>query len=408
MKKVHFAGTHRVRHPEETWARLDELRDSFGITRVADVTGLDTLGVPVVAAVRPAARTRPLAYGRGATPLLARISAVMESVELWHAEYACPPAEVLRTPARELALPYDVRALPLPPGSLLSEHTPLDWVIAADLVTGAPVAAPRACVTAGEETGTEWRPPLLRTTAGGLAGGNSYEETVVHALYKVIEQDCAAAPAASPAPASFGPAGPDTTGPDTTGPDTTGPVDPAGVDDPLCAEVLARLAAAGVRVTLTRRANRWALPCFSVGLWSKSFPVPVTAVGVHSDPGIALGRALTGAARDRLRALVGDGPATATRARATPPRAARAAGAPAGRLLDWREAAARTAGFAEFAEDTDEMRWLAGLVTAVTGHRPVAVDLSTETDVRVVKVVAAGLTGPAAGPGPVHLTGERR
>lgn len=68
MKKVHFAGTHRVRHPEETWARLGELRDSFGITRIADVTGLDTLGIPVVAAVRPASRTRPLAYGRGATP----------------------------------------------------------------------------------------------------------------------------------------------------------------------------------------------------------------------------------------------------------------------------------------------------------------------------------------------------
>ncbi|MFD5144261.1 YcaO-like family protein [Streptomyces sp. NPDC058401] len=398
MKKVHFAGTHRVRHPEETWARLGELRDSFGITRIADVTGLDTLGIPVFAAVRPAARTRPLAYGRGATPLLARISAVMESVELWHAEYACPPAEVLRTPARELALPYDVRALPLQPGSLLSEHTPLDWVVAADLVTGAPVPAPRACVAAGEEAGPEWRPPLLRATADGLAGGNSFEETVVHALYNVIEQDCALAPAATPAPVLYAPAGPG----------ATGPVDPAGVDDPLCAELLARLAAAGVRVTLTRRANRWALPCFSVGLWSKSFPVPVTAVGVHGDPGIALGRALTGAARDRLRALAGDGPATASRARATPPRAARTAGAPAGRLLDWREASVHAAGFAEFAEDTDEMRWLAGLVTAVTGHRPVAVDLSTETDLRVVKVVAAGLTGPAAGAGAAHPTGERR
>lgn len=257
--------------------------------------------------------------------------------------------------------------------------------------------APRACVRADDEAGTGWRPPLLRATAGALAGGNSYEETVVHALYKVIEQDCALAPAGVP----------DVPGvPAPAGLDTTGPVDPAGVDDPLCAEVLARLAAAGVRVTLTRRANRWALPCFSVGLWSKSFPVPVTAVGVHGDPGIALGRALTGAARDRLRALVGDGPAAATRARATPPRAARPAGAPVERLLDWREAAVRGA---EFAEDTDEMRWLTGLVTAVTGHRPVAVDLSTETDFRVVKVVAAGLTGPAgASPGATGLPGEGR
>ncbi|MDW6058523.1 hypothetical protein SAZ11_11140 [Streptomyces sp. FXJ1.4098] len=90
MKKVHFDGTHRVRHPEETWTLINGLRDRFGITRVADVTGLDTLGVPVVMAVRPAAKTLTVSQGKGASLLLARVSAVMESVELWHAEYACP------------------------------------------------------------------------------------------------------------------------------------------------------------------------------------------------------------------------------------------------------------------------------------------------------------------------------
>ena len=53
--KAFSTGTHRTRHPEQTWSIVAPHLMSFGITRVADVTGLDTLGIPVAMAVRPAA-----------------------------------------------------------------------------------------------------------------------------------------------------------------------------------------------------------------------------------------------------------------------------------------------------------------------------------------------------------------
>ena len=53
---------------------------------MADVTALDVLGVPVYQAVRPASRNLAVSQGKGATAAAARVSAVMEGFELWHAE----------------------------------------------------------------------------------------------------------------------------------------------------------------------------------------------------------------------------------------------------------------------------------------------------------------------------------
>ena len=46
--KQHVHGTHRVVHPETTLALLAAKLRQLGITRVANVTGLDYLGIPVV------------------------------------------------------------------------------------------------------------------------------------------------------------------------------------------------------------------------------------------------------------------------------------------------------------------------------------------------------------------------
>ena len=47
---------HRTVSPEETLARMTPLMPVLGITRIADVTGLDHIGVPVVMVTRPNAR----------------------------------------------------------------------------------------------------------------------------------------------------------------------------------------------------------------------------------------------------------------------------------------------------------------------------------------------------------------
>ena len=58
----------------------------MGITRIAVLTGLDSIGIPVVAAVRPNSRSIAVHQGKGATLAAAKASAVMEAVETYHAE----------------------------------------------------------------------------------------------------------------------------------------------------------------------------------------------------------------------------------------------------------------------------------------------------------------------------------
>ena len=51
--KHYRGGTHRALSPAETLERFLPLRREMGITRLANVTGLDVLGIPVYMACRP-------------------------------------------------------------------------------------------------------------------------------------------------------------------------------------------------------------------------------------------------------------------------------------------------------------------------------------------------------------------
>src|SRR5207249_2958495 len=101
-----WQGTHRTVPPAETVARLRPLMAGFGITRLADVTGLDRIGLPVFQAIRPLSRSVSVAQGKGLTADAARASALMEAVETWHAERIDRPLRL----ARE----RDLRAAGLP------------------------------------------------------------------------------------------------------------------------------------------------------------------------------------------------------------------------------------------------------------------------------------------------------
>ncbi len=80
------AGTHRLIAPDETMARLQPLLPVMGITRIANITGLDTIGIPVVMVCRPNSRSLAVSQGKGLDLPSARVSGVMESIELHHAE----------------------------------------------------------------------------------------------------------------------------------------------------------------------------------------------------------------------------------------------------------------------------------------------------------------------------------
>ncbi|MEU3609800.1 YcaO-like family protein [Streptomyces sp. NPDC035033] len=304
--KVFTDGTHRVRDPHDTWRLIRPRLAEHGITRVADVTGLDTLGLPVAMAVRPLSRTLAVSQGKGQTPLLAKLSAATEAIELRHAERVEPDPALTRAPATALDLPYDLMDLDHEPGTLITPRTPLHWVTGTDLITGEPVPVPLDAVRLTLTAGRPWQPPGLQPSSNGLASGNTPHEAALHALYEVIERDSL-------------------TRLDSTGHDGRVDIDADSVTDPLNASLVRLCRTAGVHLEIALVPNPWQVPCFTAYVWSEDFPVWSAGSGAHSTPSVALSRAITEAAQSRLTAITGtrddlpplyhDGPRTAPPAR---------------------------------------------------------------------------------------------
>ena len=81
--KAYRCGTHRLIGPEETMARARPFLGTMGITRIANVTGLDCIGVHVAQAIRPNSRSLAVSQGKGLTLAAAKASALMESIEAY-------------------------------------------------------------------------------------------------------------------------------------------------------------------------------------------------------------------------------------------------------------------------------------------------------------------------------------
>ena len=77
--KSYRSGTHRTQSPEETFTLIRPYLERAGVTRIADVTGLDHVGVPTTLAIRPNARTMACSSGKGLTLDQAYVSGAMEA-----------------------------------------------------------------------------------------------------------------------------------------------------------------------------------------------------------------------------------------------------------------------------------------------------------------------------------------
>ena len=74
--------------PEETLAKVEPKMPAAGVTRVADITNLDRVGIPVFSSIRPMADRGAVSVynGKGASPVEARVSAMMEGIERYSSE----------------------------------------------------------------------------------------------------------------------------------------------------------------------------------------------------------------------------------------------------------------------------------------------------------------------------------
>ncbi|MEV3875046.1 YcaO-like family protein [Streptomyces sp. NPDC049906] len=169
-KPMELPGTLRARTPEHTWQTIKGHLPGYGITRLADLTGLDCIGLPVWAAVRPASLTLSTSQGKGATHLLAKLSAAMEAIELWHAEQPLPITA--RGPAAEIAPDCPVTALPLTaplPARTLTRMN-WEWTTATGLLTGEEALIPADLIRRRTQR-PPWSPGALTLNPGhGLCG----------------------------------------------------------------------------------------------------------------------------------------------------------------------------------------------------------------------------------------------
>jgi ribosomal protein S12 methylthiotransferase accessory factor len=290
--KLDLGGTFRHRHPHETLARVLPLLPAFGITRLANVTGLDRIGIPVWMCIRPNARCLSVSQGKGLTDELARASAVMESIELYHAEHVAAPDMVASY--REVRR----RHAALDPGGLgrgirwraYGRERTIAWIRGTDVASGEPVFVPHVRVN------ENWSRPhpdagLFLVTSTGLASGNHRLEAICHGLFEVVERDCewrwerlseSARRALE--------------------------LDADTVESPHVRWLLDRFADARIAVRVWDMTSDVGIPAYHCTIRD---PIalggvdPIYGAGCHLSKGVALARALTEAAQSRLTFIAG-------------------------------------------------------------------------------------------------------
>jgi putative methanogenesis marker protein 1 len=189
--KSYKKGTHRAVSPEETFARVDPKLPAAGVTRVADITGLDRIGIPVFSSIRPTAEGGAISVynGKGTTAEEAKVSAMMEALERYSAEVG--DRELLvdsYAGLREHENALNPRALILPEYVRDVEDVRIPWVNGYDLIQDEEIYVPANAVFHPLPAQYD-RVRLFRTNTNGLAGGNELEEAIFHGLAEVIERD---------------------------------------------------------------------------------------------------------------------------------------------------------------------------------------------------------------------------
>jgi ribosomal protein S12 methylthiotransferase accessory factor len=363
---LRLPGTDRARPPSTTLAMARRAAAKTGVTRVADITRLDTIGIATYQAVRPAARTLAVSQGKGLTPELAMLSAMMEAIELWHAEQ--PMAPVVRAAPRDLDRPlgYPVEALAPAEPSVLHEGLPLDWVEARSLVDGSETLVPIDVVRLSLEQKTGWNPPAFFESTNGLASGNTLVEATLHALYEVIERDAMTAVV-------------------TAGGDLGVCVDPRTLRSRFVDELCRMIAQAGVSLQVRFVPSPTNLPCFLAWVSCADYPTEMFGFGCHLSAEIALTRAITEAAQTRLCYISGARDDLKSEGYDADVKRRRASDGRAADLGGWIP---RTV---EHQSLLDTLQYVVRQTAIAFSHAPVMVDLTRDDiGVPVVKVVAPG------------------
>ena len=294
VPKHYTTGTHRSVHPEQTLTRVKPLMPVLGITRIANVTGLDVIGIPVVMVCRPNSRSISVSQGKGITLVQAKVSGLMESVESYHAEHILSPLKLVAyEDIRYTHNVVDVERLPRLSDGTFSVHKPILWIEGRDVLNDRKTWVPFDTVYLNYTLPLPPGHGCFIASSNGLASGNHLLEAMSHGICEVVERD------ANTLWRLMGREEHDRT-----------QVDLTTIQDPVCRDLLERYERADVEVGVWETTSDIGIPCFLCRIVQKtSRPAngyrPATGSGCHPCREVALLRALTEAAQSRLTFISG-------------------------------------------------------------------------------------------------------
>lgn len=292
--KIWHRGTHRAVAPAKTLARFARHARALGITRLADVTGLDYLGIPVFMAVRPNARSLSVAQGKGLDEAAARASAFMEAAELDHAErIARRPVVASYAALKKRAEVVDPSLLPRLRGASFHAGKRIAWLDGRTLQDNTRIFVPLELVDADFTVGRRSLSGAFLRSTNGLASGNHFLEAVCAGLCEVIERD---------ATFLFGLRGEEE--------QAKRRLTLRSIDDRDCRALIDRLSKCGIRIAVWDMTTEIGVASFMCRISEapgngRSRSGSFFGYGSHLARDVALLRAITEAVQSRLTAVVG-------------------------------------------------------------------------------------------------------
>lgn len=381
--KAFRTGTHRAVSPLETLQRIKPFLARMGITRIANLTGLDRVGIPVVSVMRPNSRSLSVSQGKGIDLAAAKVSGAMEAIESFHAENIEHPLR-LASHRDMIAWGYpvvDVERLAHIRDGRFHANLPLLWIEGRDIVSDETKWLPYETVHASYTLPLPAGSGCFVASTNGLASGNSTLEAISHAIAEIIERDANTlwnhtADAAR----------------------SRTRIDLNSIDSDLCRTVIDRLHQAELAVAAWDITSDIGVPAFYALIVDRRSELAHTGAGAGAHPAreVALLRALTEAVQVRVNYIAGardDLDPEEYTAEGIGAKLAFAKGLISlgnGTGKDYCNIATRE--FDRFRQDVD---WMIERLKSVGIEEVIVVDLTKPAfNLPVVRVVIPGLEGP--------------
>ncbi|BDZ69509.1 YcaO-related McrA-glycine thioamidation protein [Methanobacterium petrolearium] len=282
-------GTHRCRDPQKTIEKVEGKLRAAGVTRIAEITHLDRIGIPVYSAIRPGAAEGAVSIyaGKGATKPQAKASAMMEAFERYSAEQQKTDEEKNVVGSFfKMEGCIDPKSLILPSNISGADENDISWVTAIDAADDSECLVPANAVYHPyiPENGVS----LFKSNTNGLASGNVIEEAVFHGITEVVERDAWSIFEALRQPKME--------------------VNCEGTENQFIKDIISKFHKAGVEIKLVDLTADVKIPTMAAVSDDRVLKDPALltlGVGTHLDPEVAAIRALTEVAQSRATQIHG-------------------------------------------------------------------------------------------------------